>query len=107
MIDLKSEIRMLTRTRVEENTILFSGVSDKTGVKAVLAVSGDIIGYSQSDVYTVDEEQTIIDKDNDQELNGQHPVSSRQQVDKPQILSCEFEDTTEIKTDVNVTTAII
>jgi len=54
----------------------------------------------------VDEVQTIIDKDNGQELNGQHPVSSRQQVDKHLILSCEFEDTIQIKTDVNVTTAI-
>jgi len=105
--DLKSEIQLLTRPGVDENTVLFSVVSDKTGVKAVLAVSRDIIGYFQSDAYTVDEEQTIIDKDIDQELNGQHPVSSGQQVDKPLILSCEFKDTTEIKTDVNVTTAII
>jgi len=103
--DLKSEIRMLTRSRVDENTVLFSGVSDKTGVKAILALSGDIIGSSQTDAYIVDDEQTIISKDV-QESNGQHPVSSKQQVDKPLILPCELEVTTEIKTDVNVTTAI-
>jgi len=89
---------MLRRTRstVDKNTVLFAGLPVKTKAKTSVAWWVDITVPPQSDVYTVDEEQTIIDKDNGQELNGQHPVSSRQQVDKPLILSCEFEDTTEI-----------
>jgi len=56
---------------------------------------------SQSDVYTVEEEQTIIKDDNCQETNRQHPVSSKQQVDKPIILSRELDDTAELDIDVN------
>jgi len=100
--DLKSEMRMLTRSGVEENTVLFSRVSDKTGVKAILALSVDIIGYSQTDVYSMDEEQTVINNNNGQETNG----SAKQQVDKPLILPCEFDVTAEILIDVIGSTTI-
>jgi len=49
----------------------------------------------------VEEEQTIINDDNGQEKNRQHPVSSKQQVDISLILSRELDDTAELDIDVN------
>jgi len=37
----------------------------------------------------VKEEQTVINEEDDQETNGQHPVSSKQQVGEPLIVSSE------------------
>jgi len=61
---------MSTRSGVDEDTVLISGVVDKTRAG--------------------------------QELDGQHPGSSTHQEDKPLILPCKLEDTT----DVNATKAI-
>jgi len=66
---------MITRSAVDENTVLFSGLTDKTKAKANVALSGDITGSSQSDVCVVEEEQTVINKDDGKKTNGQHPVS--------------------------------
>jgi len=91
---------------VDENTLAISGSFDKTIAVSIVALSGTTIGCPHADVHTVEGEQTIVGKDNGPELTGQHPVSSTHQVDKPLILLCEFEDTTKIKTAVNVTTSI-
>jgi len=93
--------RRMTRSTVDENTVLFAGLPVKTKVKGVVALSVDITVPSQSDVYTVEEKQTIINDGNGQESNGQHPVSSKQQVDKPLILSSELDDTAELDIDFN------
>jgi len=91
----------ITRSTVDENTVLFAGFPVKTKVNAIVALSVDITVPSQTDAYTVEEEQTIINDDNGQETNGQHPVSSKQQVDKPLTLSRELDDTAEFDIDVN------
>jgi len=49
----------------------------------------------------VEKEQTVINDEDGLESNGQHPVSSKQQVDKPLILSRELDDTAELDIDVN------
>jgi len=78
---------------------LCSGLTNKTKAKAIVALSVDITVPSQSDVYTVEEEQTIINED-DQEKNGQHPVSSKKQVGELLIVPSEFDDTAELNIDV-------
>jgi len=98
MADSMPGWRMLTRSGVDENTILCSGLTNKT--KAKVALSVDITVLSQSDVYTVEEKQTIFNEDN-QETNGQHPVSSKQQVGELLIVPSEFDDTAELNIDVN------
>jgi len=94
-------MRRITRSTVDENTVLFAGLPVKTKVNAIVALSVDIIVPSRIDAYTVEDEQTIINNDNGQESNGQHPVSSKQQVDKTHILSRELDDTAELDIDVN------
>jgi len=93
---------MLTRSGVDENTILCSGFTNKTKAKAIVALSVDITVPSQS---KVKEEQTIINED-DQETNGQHPVSSKQQVGELLIVPNEFDDTAELIIDVIDATTI-
>jgi len=68
---------MLTRSAVDENTVLFTGLTDKTRTKAIIALSGDIIGSSQADVCAVEEEQMVINEEDGQETNTQHPESSK------------------------------
>jgi len=88
---------MITRSAVDKNTVLFSGLTDKTRAKAIVALSGDIAGSSQSDVGAVEAGKAIINEDECQETNGQHPVSSKQQVDEPLFEFIEFDDTAELK----------
>jgi len=63
-------------------------------------------------VYTVAEEQTVINEEDDQvineedESNGQHRVSSKQQVDELLIVSNELDDTDELDIDFNDVTTI-
>jgi len=94
-------MRKMTRSTFDENTVLFAGLPVKTKVNTIVALSVDITVSSQSYAYTVEEEQTITNDDNGQEINGQHPVSSKQQVDKSLILSRELDDTAELDIDVN------
>jgi len=104
--DSKSGMRMITRSAVDENTALFSGLTDKTRAKAIVALSGDIAGSSQSEACAGEEGQTVINEDNGQETNGQHPVSSKQQVGEPLFESSEFDDTAELNIDDTAVTTI-
>jgi len=54
----------------------------------------------------VEEDKTVINEEDDQETNEQHPVSSKQQVDESLIVFNELNDTSELNIDVNdVTTS--
>jgi len=97
---------MITRSGVDENTVFFSGKTDTTRATAIVAWSGDLTISSQSDVDSVEEEQTFIDKEGDQETNGQYPVSSKQQVDKLLIVFNELDDTAQLNIDVKDLTTI-
>jgi len=74
-------MRRITRSTVDENTVLFAGLPVKTKVNGIVALSVDIttVYASLSDAYTVEEEQKISNDDNGQETNRQqHSVSSNQ-----------------------------
>jgi len=97
---------MITGSAVEEDTVFFSGLTDKTKAKAIVALWGDINGSSQTDVCTVEEEQMVINEEDGQETNGQYPVSYKQQVGEPLIVSSDLDDTAELNIDVNDVTTI-
>jgi len=107
MADSRPGIRMITRSAVDENTVFFSGITDTTRAKAIVALSGDLTISSQSDVSAVEKKQTVINEENDQETNGKHQVSSKQQVGELLIVSSELDETAELNIDANdVTTTI-
>jgi len=99
--DSMPEMRRITRSTVDENTVMFAGLPVKTKVNTIVALSVGISVPPLSDVYIVEEEQTIINDDFGQETNIQHPVSSKRQVDKPLILSRELDVIAELDIDVN------
>jgi len=89
-------MHMITRSRVDENTVFLSGLTDITRAKASFVLSGDLTISSQSDVYTVEEEQTVITEE----------ILLKQHVDKLLIVFNELDDTAKLNIDVNdVTTS--
>jgi len=106
MADSRPGMRMINRSAVDENTEFLSGLTDTTRAKATVALSGDITGSFQSDVFTVEKKQTVINEEDDQETHGQHPVSSKQQVGELLIVSSKLDDTAELNIDVNEVTTL-
>jgi len=85
--DSELEKRMTTRSAVDENTVLVAGLTGKTKARAIVSQSG--AGASE-------DEQAIT---NEEDTKGQHPVSSKQQVNEPLYEPIEFDDTAEFNID--------
>jgi len=100
-MDSMPAMRRITRSTVDENTVFFSGLTDKTRANAIVALSGNINESSQMDECAVEKVQRVINDEDDQETDGQLPVSSKQQVGKPLFVSSEFDDTAELNFDAN------
>jgi len=92
MADSELGKRMTTRSAVDENTILVSGLTGKTKTKAIVTLSIEISGPSQSGACSSEEGQAIIGE-------GNFPVSSKQHVGEPLFESIEFDDTAELNID--------
>jgi len=86
---------------VDENTVFFSGLTDKTRAKVIVALSGNTNESAQADECAVEKVQTVINDEDDQETGGQLPVSSKQQVGKPLFVYSEFDDTAELNFDAS------
>jgi len=84
---------MTTRSAVDENTVLFSGLTGKTKAGAVRP------DPSQSGAAAPEDEQAITKEEDAQDSKGQHLVSSKQQEGDPLLEPIEFDDTTELNID--------
>jgi len=62
--------------------------------------------FSQMNECAVEKEQTVINDEDDQETDGQLPVSSKQQVGEPLFVSSKFDDTAELNFDADDFTTI-
>jgi len=102
--DSMPKMDMINQSRVD---VFLSGLADIKTAKVIVAMSGDLTIYFQSDAGVVEEEQMVINEEDDQETNGQHPVSSKQQVDEKLIVSLELDDTAALNNDDNDVTTII
>jgi len=81
---------MTTRSAVDNNTILESGITGKSKAKSTVSITSD---PSQSGAGASVDDQAIFNKE---DTKQQHLVPSKQQVDKSLFEPIEFDDTAEL-----------
>jgi len=81
---------MTTRSSVDKNTVLVSGLPVKARAKLIVTLSSDITDPSQSVAGATEDDQAIFNKE---------PVVSTQKVNESVFEHIEFNDTAEFKLD--------